>query len=106
MEPKGLTVALHWRNVPQHKDWVLAFAERQHEAHGLLVHQGRAERELRPPHHVDKGTVIHALVAEHDDGPERTPCATRRRSVTTWATFPPSTRWPSSGPPMALRSTQ
>ncbi len=69
VEPKGLTVTLHWRNVPQHKDWVLAFAERQHEAHGLLVHQGRAERELRPPHHVDKGTVIHALVSEHDARP-------------------------------------
>ena len=66
VEPKGLTVTLHWRNAPQHRDWVLDFAERQHATRGLLVHQGRAERELRPPLHVDKGTVVQALVAEHD----------------------------------------
>jgi len=65
VEPKGLTVTLHWRGVPEHKDWVLAFAGRQHAQHGLAVHEGRHERELRPPVQVDKGTVVRALVAEH-----------------------------------------
>jgi len=67
VEPKGLTVTLHWRRAPETKDWVLAFAERQHATRGLMVHEGRHERELRPPLQVDKGTVVRALVAEHDE---------------------------------------
>lgn len=66
VEPKGLTVTLHWRRAPDQKDWVLAFAEREHTERGLMVHEGRFERELRPPLDVDKGTVVRALVAEHD----------------------------------------
>ena len=65
VEPKGLTVTLHWRRAPRHRDWVLAFADRQHARYGLAVHEGRTERELRPPIHVDKGTVVHELAAEH-----------------------------------------
>jgi len=65
VEPKGLTVTLHWRRAPEHRDWVLAFAERQHAGRGLQVHEGRTERELRPPLPVDKGTVVRALAAEH-----------------------------------------
>ena len=67
VEPKGLTVTLHFRRAPEHKDWVVAFAERQHATRGLMVVQGRRERELRPPLDVDKGTVVRSLVAEHDD---------------------------------------
>ncbi len=66
VEPKGLTVTLHWRRAPEHRDWVLAFVARQHAARGLTVVQGRHERELRPPLDVDKGTVVRSLVAEHD----------------------------------------
>jgi trehalose 6-phosphate phosphatase len=66
VEPKGLTVTLHWRRAPQHEDWVLNFVERQHAARDLLVVRGRHERELRPPLDVDKGTVVRALVAERD----------------------------------------
>jgi trehalose 6-phosphate phosphatase len=65
VEPKGLTMTLHWRRAPQHRDWVLAFADREHARYGLAVHEGRNERELRPPIHVDKGTVVHELAAEH-----------------------------------------
>lgn len=65
VEPKGLTVTLHWRNAPGQREWVVAFAERQHVTHGLMVHPGRHERELRPPLPVDKGTVLRSLVAEH-----------------------------------------
>jgi trehalose 6-phosphate phosphatase len=64
VEPKGLTVTLHFRKAPEHEGWVVDFAERQHVARGLTVVQGRRERELRPPLHVDKGTVVDALVAE------------------------------------------
>ena len=67
VEPKGLTVTLHFRRAPEHKDWVVGFAERQHATRGLVVVQGRLERELRPPLDVDKGTVVRALVAEHDE---------------------------------------
>jgi trehalose 6-phosphate phosphatase len=66
VEPKGLTVTLHFRRAPEHKDWVLDFAERQRAGRGLLVVQGRLERELRPALAVDKGTVVRSLVAEHD----------------------------------------
>jgi trehalose 6-phosphate phosphatase len=64
VEPKGLTVTLHWRHAPDQKDWVVAFADRAAAEHDLLVHQGRHERELRPPLEVDKGTVIRSLAAE------------------------------------------
>ncbi len=64
VEPKGLTVTLHWRHAPDQKEWVVAFAERAAADHDLLVHQGRHERELRPPLRVDKGTVVRSLVDE------------------------------------------
>jgi trehalose 6-phosphate phosphatase len=64
VEPKGLTVTLHWRHAPEQKEWVLAFADRASAEHGLLVHEGRHERELRPPLEVDKGTVVRSLAAE------------------------------------------
>ena len=65
VEPKGLTVTLHWRGVPEHRDWVIAFVARQHAERALAVHEGRHERELRPPVRVDKGTVVGVLAAEH-----------------------------------------
>ncbi len=65
VEPKGLTVTLHWRRAPDQKDWVIAFAERAHAQCGLAIHQGRHERELRPPVEVDKGTVVRSLADEH-----------------------------------------
>lgn len=64
VEPKGLTVTLHWRHAPAQKEWVVDFARRVAASHGLLVHEGRHERELRPPLEVDKGTVVRALAAE------------------------------------------
>jgi trehalose 6-phosphate phosphatase len=65
VEPKGLTVTLHWRRAPDCHDWVVAFAERQRAERGLAVSEARTERELRPPLHVDKGTLVRSLVAEH-----------------------------------------
>ncbi len=68
VEPKGLTVTLHWRHAPDERPWVIQFAERQHDRHGLDVHGGRMELELRPPLPVDKGTVIRGLAAERPPG--------------------------------------
>ena len=65
VEPKGLTTTLHWRHAPEARPWVEAFAARQAQARGLALHRGRMELELRPPVAVDKGTVVHALAAEH-----------------------------------------
>jgi trehalose 6-phosphate phosphatase len=62
VEPKGLTVTLHWRNAPGEAEWVSAFAARQAAARGLEVHRGRRELELRPPLAVDKGTAVRDLV--------------------------------------------
>jgi trehalose 6-phosphate phosphatase len=66
VEPKGLTTTLHWRHAPDARPWVESFAGRQAAARGLALHPGRMELELRPPIAVDKGTVVHALAAEHD----------------------------------------
>jgi trehalose 6-phosphate phosphatase len=63
VEPKGLTVTLHWRHAPDAAPWVAAFAERERAARGLRVFEGRMELELRPPVDVDKGTVIRALAS-------------------------------------------
>jgi trehalose 6-phosphate phosphatase len=64
VEPKGLTVTVHWRHAPAQREWVIGFAEGAATTHGLLVHEGRHERELRPPLDVDKGTVVRTLAAE------------------------------------------
>jgi trehalose 6-phosphate phosphatase len=61
VEPKGLTVTLHWRHAPEARPWVADFAVRQHGERGLAVYRGRMELELRPPVEVDKGTVVHTL---------------------------------------------
>ena len=63
VEPKGLTVTLHWRNAPASGPWATAFADRQQDERGLRVHPGRLSLELRPPLDVDKGTVFRALAA-------------------------------------------
>jgi trehalose 6-phosphate phosphatase len=66
VEPKGLTVTLHWRHALEAGPWVADFAVRQEEERGLRVHPGRLSLELRPPLEVDKGTVVRALVPGMD----------------------------------------
>ena len=65
VEPKGLTTTLHWRRARDQKDWVVAFAEHEHETRGVAIHEGRHERELRPPIEVDKGSVVRSLAEEY-----------------------------------------
>jgi trehalose 6-phosphate phosphatase len=61
VEPKGLAVALHWREAPQGAPWVTAFAAGEERTHGLRVQEGRMSVELTPPVEVDKGTVVRSL---------------------------------------------
>jgi trehalose 6-phosphate phosphatase len=63
VEPKGLTVTLHWRHAPAASPWADAFARRQHAQRGLREHRGRMSLELGPPIDVDKGTVVRTLAA-------------------------------------------
>ncbi len=63
VEPKGLTLTLHWRMAPHAQDWVELFAQRQIEARGFRAHRARSSIELQPPVDVDKGTVVRTLVA-------------------------------------------
>jgi trehalose 6-phosphate phosphatase len=63
VEPKGLTVTLHWRRAPEHEHWVTYWAAEAVTRHGVVAHEGRANVELRPPLRVDKGTVLRELAA-------------------------------------------
>jgi trehalose 6-phosphate phosphatase len=64
VEPKGLTVTLHWRHAPEAQGWVEDFVTTEASARGLAVHPGRMELEMRPPLAVDKGTVVRQLADE------------------------------------------
>jgi trehalose 6-phosphate phosphatase len=64
VEPKGLTVTLHWRHAPEARGWVETFVTQVAATQGLAVHSGRMELELRPPLRVDKGTVVRQLADE------------------------------------------
>ena len=61
VEPKGLTVTLHWRGRPDAEPWALAFARRETGRSGLATQPGRMALELRPPAGGDKGTVVERL---------------------------------------------
>lgn len=58
VEPKGLTLTLHWRGAPDTAGWARSFAREAAEASGLVAHEGRSSVELRPALAVDKGTVV------------------------------------------------
>jgi trehalose 6-phosphate phosphatase len=62
VEPKGLTVTLHWRHAPDRQPWVEEFARSQVDEHGLVPHRSGLSLELGPPLRVDKGTVATGLV--------------------------------------------
>ena len=97
VEPKGLTVTLHFRRAPEHKDWVVAFAERQHATRGLPVHQGRLERELRRRSMWTRGPWCARWWPSTTSGASR--CVRWPRSATTSATCPPSPRSRRCAPP-------
>ncbi len=65
VEPKGLTVTLHWRRHPAAEGWARTFCERATARTGLVVQPGRMALELRPPVADDKGTVVRAMARGH-----------------------------------------
>jgi trehalose 6-phosphate phosphatase len=61
VEPKGLTVTLHWRGAPDQEAWVRAFCDDERRRVGLVAREGRRSLELAPPVPVDKGSVVRSL---------------------------------------------
>ena len=62
VEPKGLTVTVHWRRDPARAETAVALAEAEAAATGLEPHRGRMSIELRPPLAIDKGSVTADLI--------------------------------------------
>jgi trehalose 6-phosphate phosphatase len=62
VEPKGLSVTLHVREVPLQGDWALQWAQLEAERRGLVLHPARKSVELRPPVPIDKGSVVEELL--------------------------------------------
>ena len=55
VEPKGLTVTLHFRKAPEHKGWVVDFAERQHAGPGPHGGAGAARARAATPARCGQG---------------------------------------------------
>jgi trehalose 6-phosphate phosphatase len=61
VEPKGLSLTLHYRGNPELAPSVLAYAERAAARTGLSVRPARMSVELHPPIEADKGTALREL---------------------------------------------
>jgi trehalose 6-phosphate phosphatase len=68
VEDKRLSVSLHYREHPEHQAEVERWARAAAAESGLIEQQGRMVAELKPPVHVDKGTVLSAEVADLRSG--------------------------------------
>jgi trehalose 6-phosphate phosphatase len=64
VEPKsGISVTLHWRQVPERADEIASLGRAVAEQYGLGVYASRMAVELRPPVEIDKGAVVRELVS-------------------------------------------
>jgi trehalose 6-phosphate phosphatase len=63
VEPKGLSLTIHFRTRPELGPAVRAWAEDEAARTGLVVRSAKASLELHPPVKADKGTVVEAAVA-------------------------------------------
>lgn len=63
VEPKGLSVSLHYRTAPQLEGRVVALADEVARATGLVARPAKRSVELQPPVDRDKGTVLRGLAA-------------------------------------------
>jgi trehalose 6-phosphate phosphatase len=63
VEPKGLSLTLHYRTRPDVAPAVVAWAEKQATRSGLVARPAKMSVELHPPIAVDKGTALEALTA-------------------------------------------
>jgi trehalose 6-phosphate phosphatase len=61
VESKGLSLTVHYREVPEAEGEVLAWAGRVGRETGLEVRAAKRSAELHPPLAVDKGTTVLAL---------------------------------------------
>jgi trehalose 6-phosphate phosphatase len=64
VEPKGLSLTLHYRGRPRLEPKVRAFAEQQAQRSGLECRPARMSYELHPPIPADKGTALLDLADE------------------------------------------
>lgn len=62
VEPKGLSLTLHFRAAPEREDEIRAWAAAEAASSGLLVRGAKASVELHPPVAADKGTVVESAV--------------------------------------------
>lgn len=60
VEPKGLSLTLHFRTAPEREPAVRAWAADEAARSGLVVRAAKASVELHPPVEADKGTVVTA----------------------------------------------
>ena len=61
VEPKGLSLTLHYRGAPEREQAVVRWAEQQAGRSGLEARPAKMSVELHPPIDSDKGTAITAL---------------------------------------------
>jgi trehalose 6-phosphate phosphatase len=64
VEPKGLSMTLHYRSHPELEDAVREWAVSQASRSGLVVRPARMSIELHPPIDIDKGTALEKLVPD------------------------------------------
>jgi trehalose 6-phosphate phosphatase len=64
VEPKDLSLTLHYRGHPEIAAEVATFARAQAERAGLRVHAAKMSVELQPPIDTDKGTVVDEMCAD------------------------------------------
>lgn len=64
VEPKGLSLTLHYREHPDIEDSVKAWAQQQAARSGLECRQAKMSYELHPPIPTDKGSAIIELASE------------------------------------------
>lgn len=57
VEPKGLSLALHWRTNPLGKPWAEAFVAEMSNKYGFESYPGRMSKELKPPLDINKGST-------------------------------------------------
>lgn len=62
VEPKGLSITLHYREHPEIGDEVVAWGRQQAARSGLEVRPAKMSVELHPPIAADKGTAVEGLV--------------------------------------------
>jgi trehalose 6-phosphate phosphatase len=70
VEEKSVSVAVHWRQAPDHAaaaNEVRRVTSRVADELGLRLEPGKLVEELRPPINVDKGSAVSALLAAHPD---------------------------------------